>query len=173
MGRLTETAQLLVRHAKRSPCDLSMTEHADKLGPPQIRLVGLQIWVHGRQIPEATDYWDGNWLNVTAHCGAMGADVWTSGAIIHLPEIKDWADACEKMYKTLSGDAKLVCMEPELAVEMKMREHGHISMEVSITPDHRTQEHRFEFEIDQSYLKEMITECHHVLAAYPIRKGNR
>jgi hypothetical protein len=150
-----------------------MVDYANKLGPPQIRLEGLQIWVHSRQFPEATDYWDGNWINVTVHCGAKGADVWTSGAIIHLPEIKGWADACEQMYKTLSGEAKLDCMEPELSIEMKMREQGHIEMEVYITPDHLIQEHRFRFEIDQSYLTELVNGCRAVLEAYPIRNGKK
>ena len=31
------------------------------------------FWVHGWQFPEAQDLWDGNWLNVTAHCGQSGA----------------------------------------------------------------------------------------------------
>jgi hypothetical protein len=33
----------------------------------------FQLWVHGRQFSEAHDYDDGNWLRVTAHCGASGA----------------------------------------------------------------------------------------------------
>ena len=103
---------------------LNMAEYESKLGPPQIRLAGLQIWVHSRQFPESDDYWDGNWINVTAHCGAKGADVWTSGSIIHLPEIKRWADACEKMHATLSGEANLECMEPWLLVELRMRCNG-------------------------------------------------
>ena len=150
-----------------------MADHANKLGPPQIHLAGLQIWVHSRQFPEAPDYWDGNWINVTVHCGAQGADVWASGPIIHLPEIKRWADACEQMYKTLSGEAKLDCMEPELSVKMQMREQGHIEMEVSITPDHLTQKHTFQFELDQTYLIELLKECHQVLVAYPIKDAKK
>jgi len=46
-----------------------VTDHAAKLGMPDLKLEGLQIWIHGRQFPDAADYWDGNWLRVTAHCG--------------------------------------------------------------------------------------------------------
>ena len=148
-----------------------MAEFTDKLGPPQISLAGLQIWVHSRQFPEMDDYWDGNWLNVTAHCGAAGADVWVSGAIIHLPELERWAEACEQMYKTLAGEANLECIEPELSVEMKMGGHGQMAMVVSLTPDPLTQKHQFQFGIDQSYLPRLVNECRELLAAYPILKG--
>ena len=146
-----------------------MAEYENKLGPPHIRLAGLQIWAYIRQFPQSDDYWDGNWINVTVHCGAKGADVWVSGSIIHLPEIKRWIDACENIQATLSREANLECMEPWLSVKLRMRELGQISMEVSITPDLIAQEHRFEFDVDQSYLPELINECRGILAAHPIR----
>ena len=147
-----------------------MGEQKYKLGSPDIRLVGLQIWVHSRQFPEASDYEDGNWINVTVHCSAKDADVWVSGPIIHLPEIEFWADACTMMYKRLSGEANLDCIEPELSVKLRAETLGLISMEVAITPDHLTQQHRFRFEVDQSYLAELINGCRQVLAKYPIKK---
>ena len=45
------------------------------LGVPDLKLAGLQLWVHGREFPESEDADDGNWLRVTAHCGASGASV--------------------------------------------------------------------------------------------------
>jgi len=33
-----------------------------RLGPPDLKISGLQIWIHDRDIPDAEDYWDGNWL---------------------------------------------------------------------------------------------------------------
>lgn len=73
------------------------------------------------------------------------------------------------MNRTLSGEADLVSLEPELVVELKMDSPGRISMRVEITPDHMTQEHNFHFEIDQSYLRSLIESCRKVLAKYPIR----
>ena len=148
---------------------MGIAKSAENLGTPDIKLAGLQIWVHGRQFPNEEDYWDGNWLNVTAHCGSQGADVWTSGAIIHVPEIADWLAALEEMNQSLSGEANLVCLEPELSVELKMKELGQISLRVEITPDHLTQEHAFQFEIDQSYLASLIEDCRKVLAKYPVK----
>jgi hypothetical protein len=38
----------------------------DNLGPPSLKIDGFALWVHGRQLPESQDFYDGNWLNVTA-----------------------------------------------------------------------------------------------------------
>jgi hypothetical protein len=145
---------------------------ADELGPPNIKLEGLRIWIHGRQFEDHDDYWDGNWLRVTAHCGHGGASVWTSGSIIHLSEIAYLAASSREMQKTLKGEAKLPCIEPNLYVTLKAGSLGHIKMEVRITPDNMSQDHKFIFEIDQSYLGPLITQCDKVLEAYPIR-GDR
>jgi hypothetical protein len=148
---------------------MGIEKFAENLGAPDIKLEGLQIWIHGRQFPNEEDYWDGNWLNVTAHCGSHGADVWTSGPILHVPDIARWLDSLEWMNKSLSGEADLVSLEPELVVELKMDSPGKISMRVEITPDHMTQEHNFQFEIDQSYLVGLIESCRKILAKYPMR----
>ncbi|SRR6266851_1435638 len=147
-----------------------MADEISRLGPPQIKLAALQIWIHGRQFPDHDDYWDGNWLNVMAHCGAQRADVWVSGPIIHLSEIRQWHDALAQMHKTLSGEAKLCGdLEPNLAVDMKIDRLGHIFVEVRITPDQMKQRHLFRCELDQTYLGPLIAQCRAVLDEYPIR----
>ncbi len=148
---------------------MGVEKYTENLGDPDIKLDSLQIWIHGREFPQAEDYWDGNWLNVTAHCGSRGADVWTSGAILHVPDIARWLANLEEMNKSLSGEANLVSLEPELCVELNTKGHGQISMRVEITPDHLTQEHNFEFEIDQSYLLSLIESCRKLIAKYPVR----
>jgi hypothetical protein len=148
---------------------MGIEKFGEHLGEPDIKLDGLQIWIHGRQFPNEEDYWDGNWLNVTAHCGSHGADVWTSGPILHVPDIARWLDSLEWMNKSLSGEADLVSLEPELVVELKMDSPGKILMRVEITPDHMTQEHNFQFEIDQSYLVGLIESCRKILAKYPMK----
>ena len=149
-----------------------VTDPAAKLGTPDLKVEGLQIWVHGRQFPDAADYWDGNWLRVTAHCGGNGANVFTTGSIIHLSELDRWLVESEELLKNLKGEAKLACMEPALSVTLKSGSLGHITMEVSITPDHMSQRHWFRFEIDQSYLPPFVKQCQSILEAYPI-KGRR
>lgn len=60
------------------------------------------------------------------------------------------------------------CIEPNLNVSLESEKRGHITMKVDITPDNLTQEHKFIFEIDQSYLPALIEECHKVLERWPI-----
>jgi hypothetical protein len=139
------------------------------LGEPQIKLGGLQIWIHGRQFPNEQDYWDGNWLNVTAHCGTHQDSVWTSGPILHVPDLTRWLADLEVMDRTVSGGADLVSLEPELSVELKMNDLGQIRMRVEITPDNMTQEHSFEFELDQSYLTGIIGNVRALLERYTVR----
>jgi hypothetical protein len=55
---------------------------------------------------------DGNWLNMTAHCCSHGADVWTTGAILHLSDVARWLIALEEMNRSLRGEASLVNLEP-------------------------------------------------------------
>jgi len=142
----------------------------ERLGAPHLKLEGLQIWVHGRQFPDAHDYWDGNWLRVTAHCGGSGASVFVTGSFIHLGELDRWLIEAQTLQRDLNGEAKLACIEPELSVSLKCI-LGQIAMEVQITPDHMTQRHSFQFGIDQTYLIPLIDQCQSILDEYPIRNS--
>lgn len=146
-----------------------LKDFGQQLGEPDIQLSGLSIWIHQRQFPDATDYWDGNWLVITASCEASGASVWIHGPHIHLSEIKRLVDGVEQMQSSFSGVAELGCMEPEFDLKLKVKEQGRIEMQVSINPDHPFQSHRFKFEIDQSFLPKLIRECRKTLTEYPIK----
>lgn len=140
------------------------------LGEPDLNVAGFQLWVHGRQFPESEDYYDGNWLRVTAHCGASGASVWAQGAILMVTDIAGFGDKCAAM---LSGDTKSAALdplEPELKVSLEAADGlGHVRAQVEITPDHLLQAHRFEFGVDQSYLPGIIRQCSEIVQEYPIR----
>jgi hypothetical protein len=142
-----------------------------KFGPPKLRLEGFQVWVHGWQFPHLYDYWDGNWLRATAHCGVDGASVFSTGAILHLSELASWRNQLELLSRTLLGEAKLNCIEPYLGVILKADSLGHVLMEVSITPEHLTQRHWFQFEIDQTYLNPLLRQLHSLFDEYPLRGG--
>ena len=146
-----------------------MKENIENLGEPDIKLAGLRIWVHGRQFPDSGDYWDGNWITVTACCEARGAWVWVTGNFIHLGEIMILLDGSERLYRELEGKAELSCMEPELSLELEFKSQGKIDLSVEITPDNLSQSHSFIFEIDQSYLPGLISSCQKILQTFPIR----
>jgi len=147
-------------------------KYRKELGDPDIKLVGLEIWVHGRQFPDMDDYWDGNWLRVTAHCSANGSSVWADGPFIHLPELYCWYESSSMLNDSLKGIATLDCMEPELSATIKAESLGQLTMEVNITPNHLEQEHKYYFELDQSYLASFLSGCKSVLEKFPIKGDN-
>lgn len=59
-----------------------------------------------------------------------------NGSCIRTTEIDDWQPAVETLRTSLEGEARLECMEPELAVTLKGASIGAIEMQVEITPDH-------------------------------------
>lgn len=144
------------------------TSAFEEVGPPDFMIAGLRVWVFGRQYGDSQDFWDGNWVNVLVHCAAGGAQVETSGPILHLSSLAQWLDQTRELHRTLNGSAELGSIEPNLSAKIAL-EDGHGSLVVDITPDHLTQQHRFIFEVDQSYLPELIGGLVSVLSHYPLR----
>jgi hypothetical protein len=139
-----------------------------ELGPPDFEVAGLRIWIRGRELENATDYWDGNWLRVTARCGSAGAEVWAEGPILHLAELQGWLAQLKELERTLNGCAELSCMEPNLSARLELTD-GRGELVVNITPDHLAEKHGFTFAIDQSYLQELASALERVLERLPIR----
>jgi len=142
----------------------------EELGEPDLSICGLKLWVHGRQFPDSTDYWDGNWLRVTAYCIYRNSVVRIQNeACVRTDEVARLLTDCERMYSTLSGKAALKCMEPGISIELSAFANGHIGVNLSITPDHTNETHEYEGAIDQSFLPAIISSCEAVLAKYPVR----
>lgn len=142
----------------------------EQLGPPSVRLGAFQLWVHGRQFPEAQDRWDGNWLSVTAHCVQAAASVWATGAMLDTIGLLPFRDELKRLHQTLSGEAVLASHEPNVVVRIAAADSaGHLRVRVEVSPDHLAQGHWFEFEIDQSYLPAAVAQLESVLAAFPVR----
>jgi hypothetical protein len=146
-----------------------MPEDLAHFGEPNLRIGGLRIWVHGRQFPESDDYWDGNWLMVTAFYRSPRSWVSVEGPIIHGPEFAHLLEECERLYSSLAGAATLPCIEPNLRLAMKGNGRGQIDVEVVITPDHMKEAHTYHEEIDQTHLPPILQACRAVLSAYPIK----
>jgi hypothetical protein len=133
-----------------------------------LQLHGLSIYVGGREFPNASDYWDGNWLIVRASMEAKGARVDCAGPILRTTDFKRFRDELRIMAETLAGTATLSGLELELNVVFKMVSRGRMEVEVEITPDHLTQSHNFSMELDQSYLPPLITFCESILEKFPV-----
>jgi len=88
------------------------------MNEPDLKLAGLKIWIHGRQFPDATDFWDGNWLPVSVLCQYPSARVEFDGPIIHFGEIEGFLRGLEDLYKNLKGKSALECTEPNLRLAL-------------------------------------------------------
>jgi hypothetical protein len=85
-------------------------------------------------------------------------------------DIERFGNQCDTMYHGNSMSASLDPLEPELRVELKASGSlGHIHMNVDITPDNLVQSHNMKFEIDQSYLPGIVSQCSAIVREYPIR----
>jgi hypothetical protein len=136
---------------------------------PDLVFFGFSLWVDGRQYPDADDHWDSNWLIIRAIMEAHGARVMCEGAILTTMDLRQFRDELVKMVGTLTGEAGLVPLEPELKAIFKMQTRGQLEATIEITPDHPTQHHQFIIDADQSYLPALVASCDDILARFPVK----
>jgi hypothetical protein len=147
-----------------------MARTPEHLGDPDLRIAGLQLWIQGRQFPDAADLWDGNWLQVVARCAAHGASVCAEGPILLAQDVERFAHECAVLHERLTGEATLDSYEPNLRATLASGDRtGHMILRVEITPDHIEQQHQFSFALDQSYLPSILQQLQRILRAYPVR----
>ena len=72
---------------------------------PDLSFFGLSLWVKDREFPDASDYWDGNWLVIRAKMKASGASVECGGPILMTADVERFRDDVAKMVSTLAGEA--------------------------------------------------------------------
>jgi hypothetical protein len=149
----------------------------NKLGKPDLKISGLQVWIHGREFPESTDFWDGNWLNVTAHCGKGESNIRVTGPLIHVPELAQFKADLEIFSIALQGKVELQTMEPNLKVELVQattrRDESlnyEIEMRVNITPNQIFETHEFIFGIDKNQVTSCIFQLQEILKKYQIKE---
>ena len=90
-------------------------------------------------------------------------------------DLERFGDQCGRLLRGEDTTAALDPLEPELRVAVETVDClGHLRARVEITPDHLAQAHRMEFDLDQTYLPEIIRGCTAVVREYPIRgRANR
>ena len=146
---------------------MKKTNPFEEFGAPDIELGALKIWVHGRQYPEVTDYWDGNWVRVTVYCSSHNSYVITSGPIVHLSEIAHLLRIAEEINEGVAKNAELELMEQDLSFHFESRATGRVNVEAHITPS-LEEAHRYSLDLDQSYLTLLARGCRTVLKRFPV-----
>jgi hypothetical protein len=135
---------------------------------PDFSLGGFALWAHGRQFPTSLEFWDWNWLIVSARARASGALVEVKGPILHLTEFEAFASALEKLNRAASGTTRLDCMEPNLGLTVSCNATGHVDLVVSITPNHLDQMHRIRYSLDQTFLGPAVAACKRLMDRFPV-----
>lgn len=146
----------------------------DHLGDPDFSLNGFSLWIHGWE-RDSAEFWDNNWLDVTAHfkrSGAMGsATVVVGGTILHSVDLEQAALAFAKLNDTLQGVAEFVTMDPGFEIKLEALSAGHVRFSLVMVPD-VDELYETSAEIDQSYLSPAVTALQKLLAVYGPR-GDR
>jgi hypothetical protein len=142
----------------------------DSLEEPALSVAGFQLWIHGREFPDSIDYDDGNWLHVTARCDAVGASTWIQGPVLMVTDIESFRTQCQELLAGETAVATLDPLEPEIKIKIEAIDQlGHLRLRVEMTADHLTQDHRIDFDIDQSYLPGIIKQCSAIIKEFPVR----
>jgi hypothetical protein len=136
---------------------------------PDFHIAGLRLWIEGYHYAESTDYWDGNWMQVSAEYQSANSRVAVAGPIVHLSEITTLHSGCEKLMARTVEEAGLYCMEPNLKIELWAVPNGQVIGKVRITPDHKSEMHDFGFALDEAALTELLASCARVLEKFPLR----
>jgi hypothetical protein len=135
---------------------------------PDLYLTGLSLWAIGRAFPQSEYAWDRDHIDIRARVDAPGSHVEISGACIRSNDIARFTQQLEALHRDLRGTAALEPLQPDLNVKVRVDATGHVGVTIEITPDHMTQSHSFEFEIDQTYLATTLAQCHRLLERFPV-----
>jgi hypothetical protein len=73
----------------------------------------------------------------------------------------------EAMQRRGASAAEMNPLEPNLAVGLTGNSRGGLRIDVRVTPDSMTQEHRFFFDADLAYLSGPIAQCRDILRRFP------
>ena len=141
---------------------------------PDLRLAGFSLWIHGWEVPnnpEQQDYWDANWLRVTAVYRSPGATVTVDGPILQAAELQRFLNGCRSLETTLTGAVEFDSMDPGFRLVLTGNGRGKIELCAQLSADIITEQHQFEAEIDQSYLPDAIDALEGILRTFAPREG--
>lgn len=78
-----------------------------------------------------------------------------------------WRDSLKKMYETLEGTYNFSIADPILGISFECQKLGQINVTVEMSENNLTESHVFKYEIDQSYLPDIIQKLLAFLESLP------
>jgi hypothetical protein len=94
----------------------------------------LAIWVIRREYPEATDYWDANWLQTRIELFAGGVHA-KIGANLRAEEFRRFREALERVDARASREALMEPLEPWLKVRVTTSSTGALAVEGEVSDE--------------------------------------
>jgi hypothetical protein len=126
----------------------------------------LLLRLHGRRHPDATDFWDGNWLDCSAEvaAGAFRGDLRRG---LRVNELESFCQQLAVLCHRLTGEAVLDSMEHWLRVRVTGDGRGHLAISCRLCDDPafgNTLDCRLYF--DQTFLPGSLRQLEQALHTY-------
>lgn len=165
--RLLEAAELLNGESQRVQAITFVTDHPFVIFGAETG-DHLRIDVTGRAHPEATDFWDGNWLNtpISVHAGAFRGRI---VARLRTTDLADFRRRLELVNEALVGEAVLKTIEGWIELRVIGDGRGHMDTRAKLTdePGLRNELHFAIDGLDQTHVVEVLKQLWSIEARYP------
>lgn len=140
-----------------APLSLSVSENGS----------AVEILILDREFPDATDFWDGNWLNanVTLRTPHFHG---TYRTWIRTVELEDFRNALNRLARNEVPAAEFTTMEEQLHLRGRLERRGAVAWTVRGCGDDREAELTFSFETDNASIVKVANELGMILEQYPV-----
>jgi hypothetical protein len=139
------------------------------IGSPTL---GITLYVERRTYPDCTDYCDGNWLVTKVDLVTRGF----RGRVeenLRAEELAMFREELRTLYQSLTGRAKLHTMESWIELEFISGQTGHIRVDGFLMDEVGIGNRlNFSFDLDRSYLPDVLASLEQTTAAYPVLGRN-
>jgi hypothetical protein len=146
--------------------------------PIEIKFTGesgdfLSFRVLGRSHPEATDYWDGNWLRIGGIV-SLGAFQGNVSGDIRVEELQAFSNSLNHLYETLTGEAIFETLEDWLKIRIWVDKLGQITLS-GFVKNGVFDQNRLSFVTyaDQTFLSVPIKQIEQAIKQFPLRGDNK
>lgn len=129
----------------------------------------VKVTIKGREFPDSSDFWDGNWLIADASITLNGFRA-AFDLFVEAQALQCFSDELRTLNTTLQGGASLDLMEPSLGLSCEIAKTGKIKWKGwAQYPLGWGSKLEFEFGSDQSHLGPLIDQLGEVLKKFPVR----
>lgn len=128
----------------------------------------LSISVFGRESPDDTDYWDGNWLIAQVEVKTDKFTGLVSGTI-RAEELQQLHTELQTLNKTLTDEVQYTTMEQWIGFRLRSIKSGSITLTGTLKDDLRNDNYLvFAINLDQTYLPKPLKALQQITTQFPV-----